>query len=470
LQVARSSKSKYYLTICPHDLAYWGFLTSSQKNNIANNINAILTDAITFTSQFLLCWVNATQSPPALTFTQQQSLPNNLQGIPALAVFNGSLYCFFQNPGNNSITYLSSTDGTTWRPGSGQIVPKSQTNGSVSVAVFNDRLFLAYRGNDNNLWCKWMGDTGWSNDVQLFSDFQLIASPTLKVFKGILYCYFVENDGLNSPLYIYTTDGVSWDSPVGMGNVYSCDMLAFCEFGNLFYCLHQDGQGSGNLLYNTSSDGQTWTSDATVASSCMSGAPALAVFGGQMYCVHEDAGGQGVLQARSTADGKTWSSPTVVPVANGTTGTAAVRIFGTNLICMNQAKGNSGILQLTTAAFKSVANGMRVRTPNGAIFLVMDYMLRGIPNPVMFNKLFRDWSTTPIINLADYTLGPLLNDEVELIRRPDGLIALHVDGVARGMRSMTVFDGYNFAMDKVTQLSYEEFAAIPLAAPLPFDE
>jgi hypothetical protein len=61
---AKNSKSKYYDTICPYS-AFYGYwsLTPGWKRLVRDNAPAILADAITITSQYLVAWMTAAVSP-----------------------------------------------------------------------------------------------------------------------------------------------------------------------------------------------------------------------------------------------------------------------------------------------------------------------------------------------------------------------------------------------------------------------
>lgn len=74
--VARNSKSKYYKEVCP-----WPWVTksyfyfSSYYRDIAqDNLNGMLTDAITFASQFLLTWITAATRRPGLEAEKAENL------------------------------------------------------------------------------------------------------------------------------------------------------------------------------------------------------------------------------------------------------------------------------------------------------------------------------------------------------------------------------------------------------------
>ena len=76
---------------------------------------------------------------------------------PALAEFGGRLYCAFQEDGAHRLMVLNSSDGNIWTtflpsdPGAGSLavgVAGILIGSAPALAVFNGRLYCAFQAND----------------------------------------------------------------------------------------------------------------------------------------------------------------------------------------------------------------------------------------------------------------------------------------------------------------------------------
>ncbi len=92
---------------------------------------------------------------------------------PSLAVFNDRLYMIYKGPNTNGLNYAV-FDGTTWSGNSlisgqpGRINPESSSN--PGIAVFNGLLYLIYRGpNSNDLNMATFDGTTWAHNTQIFN-------------------------------------------------------------------------------------------------------------------------------------------------------------------------------------------------------------------------------------------------------------------------------------------------------------
>jgi hypothetical protein len=91
---------------------------------------------------------------------------------PSLAVFNDRLYMIYKSPNANDLNYAF-FDGSKWAGNSlisgqpGRIRPESNSN--PGIAVFNDLLYLIYRGpNSNDLNMSTFDGTTWRHNTQIF--------------------------------------------------------------------------------------------------------------------------------------------------------------------------------------------------------------------------------------------------------------------------------------------------------------
>jgi len=64
-------------------------------------------------------------------------------------------------------------------------------------------------------------------------------------------------------------------------------------------------------------------------------------------------------------------------------------------------------------------NGQRITGPgNSAIYIVMDGQRRHIPDPWTFNRLFKDWSTVEVVDIANIDEGPPISEGALLAKDP----------------------------------------------------
>ncbi|WP_158906781.1 phosphatidylinositol-specific phospholipase C domain-containing protein [Burkholderia sp. L27(2015)] len=120
---------------------------------------------------------------------------------------------------------------------------------------------------------------------------------------------------------------------------------------------------------------------------------------------------------------------------------------------------------------RNILNGARVRDQrgvnNGAVYLVLDGKLRGIPRTA-YEALFKDWES--IINYPDLDRFAIEKDlsEHACLAKVEGTkdAFLLLDGEKRLISSSDVFDWYGFDEHKVNEKTADELEAIPTGKPL----
>lgn len=109
-------------------------------------------------------------------------------------------------------------------------------------------------------------------------------------------------------------------------------------------------------------------------------------------------------------------------------------------------------------------NGLRMQLPgHPAVYLIVDGMKRGIPDPATYNNLFRDWNN--IIqdpHLNDITDGGPITQGAVLARGINkGTVFLITNGQKHGIPSEAVMDKYHFAWDKIQDVAPILIDSIP---------
>ncbi|MFI9587013.1 hypothetical protein ACIHCQ_35525 [Streptomyces sp. NPDC052236] len=140
---------------------------------------------------------------------------------PALAVYNGKLYCV--HCGNNDASMWCTTfDGTRWSRAIR--IPDAATVAGPALAVFKGKLSCVHRGNsDQSLWWMTFDGSRWSQDTE-FSRHGSGAGPALIVYRDPygtedqLMCVHrgfgtksapTETDGVLEPAAVEGTSGES---------------------------------------------------------------------------------------------------------------------------------------------------------------------------------------------------------------------------------------------------------------------
>jgi hypothetical protein len=225
----------------------------------------------------LVVWaVSFSPGPPSV----KQIFPGILMGsAPALAAFNGVLYCAFQSNGADNSLYMTyNYPGIDAWASPAQPIPGNFTGARPALAAFNGQLYCAYQANDATLGLTIISSAdgqNWTQPLRFNNVIRVGAAPALAVFNGALYCAFQS---------VYQSDG--W--PPG-----------------------------GPLLYVTSSsDGVNWTAPAVqVPGPQLAGAPVLAAYKGRLYCAYRapPAPSPSPLSALcviTSIDGVNWDPPT----------------------------------------------------------------------------------------------------------------------------------------------------------------
>jgi hypothetical protein len=136
---------------------------------------------------------------------------------------------------------------------------RCRTDRRISATVFDKRLYCAYRetGTAGKLWCTSTDDGVNWNDPAALPGEGANDAPSLTVFDGPegrrLYCAYAGRGG-DEPLYVMSSaDGVTWDSPMPVGNVRTGSAPSLVAFADQqerrLYCFYQslaakDGRGA----------------------------------------------------------------------------------------------------------------------------------------------------------------------------------------------------------------------------------
>jgi hypothetical protein len=202
--------------------------------------------------------------------TERQIFPGILTGsAPALAAFNGVLYCAFQSNGADNTLYMTHNyPGIDAWLSPAQPIPGNRTGSRPALAAFNGQLYCAYQANDGTDSLTIISSADGQNWTPPDSfSIQVGSAPSLAVFNGALYCAFqsVAPGSGGFPLYVTSTpDGVNWISPANLipgTQLASAPVLALAAFKGRLYCAYVAPPSPtllASLCVITSIDGVNW--------------------------------------------------------------------------------------------------------------------------------------------------------------------------------------------------------------------
>ncbi|WP_454196566.1 hypothetical protein [Nocardia sp. Marseille-Q1738] len=204
---------------------------------------------------------------------------------PALATFGNYLYCAHRGNGSDTRLWWSRFDGTRWN--SDQVLG-GQTSHAPALAVFNGQLWCVYKGyNNNRLYSRTFDGTRWSGESEMAP--QTDSNPALAVYRDQLYAVY---KGKGTTMLWYTRRGKSggWEGDRALGAHASQEGPGLAVYGNDLYCVHRGG--STARLYWTRFDGSSWSRDAEFPGHYSEQGPALVTYRDpngtedQLLCVH----------------------------------------------------------------------------------------------------------------------------------------------------------------------------------------
>jgi hypothetical protein len=125
-------------------------------------------------------------------FSAAKQIPNaEIFTSPGLVVFNDLLYCFYQGLGGSSVTgdgkvHYFTFDGSDFS--ADMLVPTATIAYSPAVAVYNNRIYCFHQDTSEQLAFFTFDGDNFAPDVPLFLKAGINESPALAVHNNILYC------------------------------------------------------------------------------------------------------------------------------------------------------------------------------------------------------------------------------------------------------------------------------------------
>lgn len=176
-----------------------------------------------------------------------------------------------------------------------------------ALAWFQGKLWCVYRSGYGNTGLYYttreMGGTfNWIKEEEVTA--LGTQGPSLAVFKNRLYCMFVA--GTDNSLYFKVSDGNSWGPDTRMANHQSSASPALAVYADKLWCVHR-GNADDSLWYTTTSDGDNWSADTQFPAHTTAAAPALAASTSQLVCVHRGSAEDDLWITEWDDTGGTWT-------------------------------------------------------------------------------------------------------------------------------------------------------------------
>lgn len=144
--------------------------------------------------------------------------------------------------------FFTSFDGKNWAPQ--QQVPGVGTSSGVSLAVFSNQLYLAWKGEgpDQGIYWSSFNGTSWAAQKQIpgWSS----EGPALAVFNNLLYAAWKGMYGDQS-LWYSSFNGTSWEPQQQMPGVWSSIGPNIAVFGVALYAVWKGMYGDERIWWTT---------------------------------------------------------------------------------------------------------------------------------------------------------------------------------------------------------------------------
>jgi kumamolisin len=217
------------------------------------------------------------------------ALLDSLRGLglpPALAeLTRGTLHMAWKGMEFDDTIWWSTFDGTSWAPQ--QQVPGVLTSSGVSLAEFNGKLVMAWKGSssdgtpfDERIWWATFDGTRWARQRKVPNVWTSVG-PQLAFFNGLLYMLW-KGEYVDESIWWTTFDGDGWSAQQVIPGVGTSVGAAAAAFQQRLYATWKGIEGDPGLWWS-SFDGSSWDPQRQIPDVASSHGPSLAVFEGRLY-------------------------------------------------------------------------------------------------------------------------------------------------------------------------------------------
>ena len=184
------------------------------------------------------------------------------------------------------------------------------TSSGVSLASFNGRLYMAWKGNatgnvpfDERIWWTTFDGTAWAPQ-QVVPNVWTSVGPRLAVFEGRLYLAW-KGEYTDQRIWWTSFDGTSWAPQQRIPGVSTSVGPALAVFNGLLYAAWKGMEGDQGIWWS-SFNGTSWAPQQQIPGVSSTGGPSLALFNGQLYAAWKGMYGDQRIWW-SSFDGTSWA-------------------------------------------------------------------------------------------------------------------------------------------------------------------
>ncbi|RDU99878.1 hypothetical protein [Trinickia dinghuensis] len=265
---------------------------------------------------------------PKMLFQRDYTQYNTNRGVPpSVCAFGGQFHCFYQQPGNDRLTHIRSSNGLYWH--SKREIANIDLRDKTSIVtssgpcsiVFNNKLYVFFRAErDNRVYYivspdgeQWSGPQ--ATDARAMSHLSVATTGDSLV---VAYRNF-EGDGIM--YYKLRTNG---QSTIGnTGHNTSANRPGIVAFKGKYHIFYKDGgtkhdfprvkpRFNTGVMHIVSADGQSWQAarDFHVLNTQTSASPTAVAYDGALHLLYRDDSGNAVFHVFSTdGDAFEWAEP-----------------------------------------------------------------------------------------------------------------------------------------------------------------
>ncbi|MCK9685032.1 protease pro-enzyme activation domain-containing protein [Scleromatobacter humisilvae] len=254
---------------------------------------------------------------------------NMLRGVgqpPGLAVFNSRLFMAWKGIEHDQRIWFSNFNGASWAPQ--QFVAGVATSCGPSLAMHNGTLFMAWKGMnaDEGIWYSSYNGSTWAPQKNV-PGIATSTGPALAVFNGKLYMAW---KGMVSDQAIWWSsfNGTSWAPQQFIPGVATSVGPQLAEFQGSLYAIWK-GMNQDQGLWYSHFNGTAWAAQKQVPGVGTSEGASIAVFNNRLHACWKGMNDDQRIWT-SSFDGTSWTAQQLIP-GIGTSVGPALTVFNGRL-------------------------------------------------------------------------------------------------------------------------------------------
>ena len=210
---------------------------------------------------------------------------------PALAVYNDKLYMAWRGKDLDEHIRFAYFEGNCWsmqKTAQAQREDEVCTSHSPALAVYNGKMYMAWKGmgDDEQIWFSFFDGNRWSLQQQV-PDVWTSNSPALAEYNGKLYMAW-KGMGDDERIWFSYFDGKRWSEQQVAPDVWTSHSPALAVYHGKLYMAWK-GMGDDERIWFSYFDGKRWTAQQLATGNTSHG-PALAVYNGNLYMTWKGIG------------------------------------------------------------------------------------------------------------------------------------------------------------------------------------